>query len=53
MVDKKSPYYVKSEFYRSFYGNKNSTTFERGLKVTGKDKSHVKDAASCVQSEVM
>lgn len=53
MVNKKSPYYVKSEFHRSLYGNKNSTTFERGLKVTGRDKDNVKDAASCVQSEVM
>jgi len=53
MVNKRSPYYVKSEFYRSLRGNKDSTTFERGLKVTGKDKDHVKYAASCVQSEVM
>ncbi len=53
MVDKKSPYYVKSEFSNRFYGNENSTTFERGLKVTGKDKDHVKYTASYVQNEVM
>lgn len=53
MVDKKSPYYVKSEFEQGFYGSKNSTTFERELKVTGKDKDHVKHAASFTQHEVM
>jgi len=53
MVNKRSPYYVKSEFHRNLYGNKNSTTFERSLKVVGRDKDHVKNAASSVQNEVM
>lgn len=53
MVDKNSPYYVKSEFDRSLTGNKNSTTFERSLNVVGKDKDHVKYAAVNVECEVM
>ncbi|NIO44681.1 MAG: hypothetical protein GTN36_03970 [Candidatus Aenigmarchaeota archaeon] len=46
MLNKKSPYYVKSELSRNLYGNKDSTTFERSLNVVGKDKDHVKNAAS-------
>lgn len=53
MVNKKSPYYVKSEFEKKFSGNENSTTFERELKVKGKDRDHVKYAAIHTQSEVM
>ena len=53
MVDKNSPFYVKSEFERRFYGNKSSTTFERSLKVEGRDKDHVKYTSILTQNEVM
>jgi hypothetical protein len=53
MVDKKSPYYVRSEYEWGFYGNENYTTFERKLKVVGKDRDTVKDVARGVKAEVM
>jgi hypothetical protein len=53
MVNKRSPFYVKSEFKRNLYGSKNSTTFERSLKVTGRDRENVKYVASETQHRVM
>jgi len=53
MIDKKSPHYVKSEFSEGLYKDKSSTTFERTLRVDGKDRDNVKSAAVCVECEVM
>jgi len=53
MVNKKSPYYVRSEFTRRVYGNDNYTTLERKLKVTGMDRSRVKSEAEMTKSRVM
>ena len=53
MVDKKSPYYVKSEFEQGFYRTEDSTTFARELKVSGNEEDHVKYTAVFTKKEVM
>lgn len=53
MVDKKSPYYVKSEYSRVVYGNDDYTTLKRELKVDGKNRDYVKSTAEMISSTVM
>ena len=51
-VDRKSPNYLKSEYAHGAYGNENSVTYERDLKLSG-DKEGLKDNASWLQRRVM
>jgi len=53
MVEKRSPYYVKSESEQKIYGNENYTTVEREVKVEGNDKDAVKWTAINVKGKVM
>ena len=53
MVEKRSPYYTKSEFEQKYYGNENYTTFERELKVDGKDRDNVKATSVWTKAKVM
>jgi len=53
MVDKSSPYYLKSSYEDRFYGDEKSTTYERKLRVEGNEKDFVKDAAGDIKARVM
>ena len=53
MVNKSSPHYLKSTYEDRFYGNDNSTTYERKLVVEGNDKDYVKTTAGDIQRRVM
>ncbi len=52
-MNKRSPYYVKSEFEKRAYGNEKYTTFERKLKVVGNNRKWVEAAGKEVKSSVM
>lgn len=52
MVDKRSPYYLKSEFEESYTGTENSTTYERELKVDG-TTDQVRFGAPCIKAKLM
>lgn len=52
MVNKKSPDYLKSEFASGAYGNENSVTYERDMKISG-DKECVEKNAAWLQRRVM
>jgi len=53
MVDKRSPYYLKSEYEQKFYGNDNYTTVERELKVEGNNRDAVETTSVWVKGKVM
>ncbi len=52
-MDKKSYDYVKSSYREELYGDEKSTTYERELKVNGKDPSRVGVTAQWVKNKVM
>lgn len=52
-MDKRSPDYVKSSFIENYYGDENSTTYERGLEIKGNDPAVVRRTAIDVRTRVM
>jgi hypothetical protein len=52
-MKKNSPDYMKSSFESAFYGNDNYTTFERELKIEGKNEKEIRAAAPWIKGEVM
>jgi len=53
MVNKRSPYYLKSEYSEGVYGNERHTAFEREIKVKGNDDFRVGDLTKDLKSKLM
>lgn len=53
MIDKRSVNYVKSSYREELYGDEKSTTYERELKVSGKDPSRVGVTGQWIKNKVM
>ncbi len=52
-MDKKSKYYMKTEFKSALYGNDYSTTCEKELRISGNNKKYVDSTAAYIKSGVM
>ena len=53
MVDKKSRYYVKSEYSQGIYGDKKETMLIREINVDGNDNFWVKEATTELKRRMM